>query len=185
MSNVFHPVQTSPFSIGYKIKSRIWEVVNASFFRWTPWFMRKTRVAILKLFGANVQWDCSISGKAEIIDPWNLTIGHFSSIDEFCCIRCRDRVTIGEKTCISRGVYMLTGSHNVQSPNFEMVTAPIMVGSNVWIATKAMIGKGVKIGDGAVIASYSNVIKDVEPWSIVGGNPAKYIKKRNINIISI
>lgn len=180
MSNNFQPVQTTPYGIGYKIKSRAWGVINTTIFRWTPWFMRKTRVAILKLFGANVQWDCSISRKAEIVDPWNLTMGHLSSIDDYCCIRCRDKVMIGEKTCISRGVYMLTGSHNVSSPSFEMVSAPISIGSDVWIATKSMIGKGVIIGNGAVVASYSNVIKPVEPWSIVGGNPAKFIKIRDI-----
>lgn len=180
MNTEFNPVQTSPYGVGYKIKSRLWGFVNATLFRFTPWFMRRTRVALLKLFGAHVEWDCSISAAAKIVDPWNLMMGHLSSIDEDCCLRCRNKITIGEKTCISRGVDMLTGSHNVMSPNFEMVSAPITIGSNVWIATKAMIGKGVTIGDGAVIASYSNVIKDVESFSIMGGNPAKFIKRREI-----
>lgn len=180
MSIDFNPVQTTPFGLRYKIKSRVWGFVNSTFFRWTPWFMRRTRVALLRLFGAHVQWDCSISSAAKIVDPWNLTMGHLSSIDDDCCIRCRDQVIIGEKTCISRGVDLLTGSHNVMSPNFEMVTAPITIGDNVWIATKAIIGKGVTIGDGSVIASYSNVIKSVDSWIIVGGNPAKFIKKRVI-----
>lgn len=180
MSKEYTPVQTTPYSVGYKIKSRVWTFINLTIFRWTPWFMRRTRVALLKLFGAQIEWDCSISGGAEIVDPWNLTIGHLSSIDKDCCIRCRDKITIGKKTCISRGVYMLTGSHNVMSSNFEMVTSPITVGDNVWIATKSMIGKGVIIGDGAVIASYSNVIKSVDSWCIMGGNPAKFIKRRVI-----
>lgn len=181
MNTEFNPVQTSPYGVGYKIKSRVWSFVNATIFRWTPWFMRKTRVAILKMFGAHLEWDCSISAYAKIVDPWNLTMGHLSSVDEDCCLRCRGKIIIGEKTCISRGADLLTGSHNVISSNFEMVTAPIIIGSNVWIATKSMVGKGVTIGDGAVIASYSNVIKSVEPWTIVGGNPAKYIKNRVIN----
>ena len=180
MTVEYNPVQTTPYGIGYKIKSRVWGIINATLFRFTPCFMRRTRVAMLKLFGAKIEWDCSISNGAEIVDPWNLTMGHLSSIDKCCCLRCRDKIVIGEKTCIARGVYMLTGSHNVYSPNFEMLTAPIIIGNNVWVATKAMIGKGVVIGDGAVIASYSNVIKSVEPWSIVGGNPAKFIKKRSI-----
>ena len=132
MQKDFTPVQTSPYTIGYKIKSRIWGLVNSTLFRWTPWFFRKARVALLKLFGAHIEWDCSISGGAEIIDPWNLTMGHLSSIDKDCCIRCRDMVFIGEKTCISRGVYLLTGSHNVMSPNFELITSPIVIGDNVW-----------------------------------------------------
>lgn len=183
MSMIFNPVQTTPYSVSYKIKSRLWNVINSTLFRWTPFFMRRTRVALLKLFGANIKWNCSISGKASIVDPWNLTVGEFSSIDEACCVRCRDKVVIGEKTCISRGVDILTGSHNIYSPHFEMVTSPITIGNNVWIATKATVGRGVTIGDGAVIGAQATVFKDVEPWTVVGGNPATPIKKRIIKDI--
>ena len=140
--------------------------------------MRRTRVAMLKLFGANIQWNCSISGGAEIVDPWNLTMGSLSSIDKGCCIRCRGKVVIGEKCCVSRGVLMLSGSHNIESPNFELVTAPITINDNVWIATNSIIAKGVTIGKGSVVAAGSNVVKDVAPWTVVGGNPAKLIKNR-------
>lgn len=181
MTNIeFNPVQTTPYSIGYKIKSRLWGFINATLFRWTPWFMRRTRVAMLKLFGANIQWNCSISGGAEIVDPWNLTMGSLSSIDKGCCIRCRGKVVIGEKCCVSCGVLMLSGSHNIDSPNFEMVTAPITINDNVWIATNSIISKGVTIGEGSVVAAGSNVVKDVAPWTVVGGNPAKFIKNRGL-----
>lgn len=176
----FNPVQTTPFGLGYKIKSRVWDLVNSSLFRWTPFFMKRSRVAILKIFGANIDWSCSISRKAKIVDPWNLTMGQLSSIDEGCCIRCRGKVDIGKRCCISRGVDLLSGSHNINSKSFEMVTAPIIIQDDCWIATKSTIGKGVTIGIGSVVAACSNVIKDVEPWSIVGGNPARFIKKRVI-----
>ncbi|MBN8688134.1 MAG: CatB-related O-acetyltransferase [Chitinophagales bacterium] len=54
----------------------------------------------------------------------------------------------------------------------------IVIGNDVWIGYNATIMAGVTIGDGAIIATNSTVIKDVEPYSIVGGNPAKEIKKR-------
>lgn len=180
MKNMLNPIQSSPYSFGYKIKSRLWRAINSTVFRWTPFFMRKTRVFILKMFGSTIQWDCSISNKAEIVDPWNLTIGHLSSIDEDCCIRCRGKIIIGEKSCISRGVDLLSGSHNISSSRFELVTAPIIIGDNVWIATKALIGMGVTIGDGAVVGAKAAVFKDVLPWTVVGGNPAKFIKERKI-----
>lgn len=180
MDGSFSPVQTSPFGMGYKIKSRLWGVINATFFKYTPFFMRKTRVAILRMFGAKIDWSCSISGRARIIDPWNLTMGRLSSIDEECCIRCRGEVVIGQKVCISRGVDLLSGSHDIYSNSFHLITAPIIIKDNVWIATKSIIGKGVVVGEGAVVAAGSIVCKDVEPWTIVGGNPAKFIKKRII-----
>ncbi len=54
----------------------------------------------------------------------------------------------------------------------------IQIGNDVWIASKAMIFSGVTIGDGAVIAAHALVVKDVEPYTVVGGNPAKVIRKR-------
>lgn len=178
--DVFNPVQTTPYCLGYKFKSRIWGIVNATIFRWTPFFMRKTRIAILKTFGANIDWTCSISRKAEIVDPWNLSMGMLSSIDEDCCIRCRGKVAIGKRCCISRGVYILSASHDISSPVFTMVSAPVIINDNCWIATKAVIGRGITIGEGGVVAAMANVVKDVEPWTVVGGNPAKFIKQRII-----
>ena len=54
----------------------------------------------------------------------------------------------------------------------------IVVGNDVWIGRESVIMPGVKIGDGAIVAAYSVVTKDVEPYSVVGGNPARFIKKR-------
>ena len=54
----------------------------------------------------------------------------------------------------------------------------IVIGNDVWIGRESIIMPGGKIGDGAIIAAYSVVTKDVEPYSVVGGNPARFIKKR-------
>lgn len=53
-----------------------------------------------------------------------------------------------------------------------------VIGNDVWIGRESVIMPGVKIGDGSIIAAYSIVTKDIEPYSVVGGNPAKFIKKR-------
>ena len=58
-------------------------MVNVTFFRWNFFFMRKYRIAILKMFGAKIDWSCSIDRTATIIDPWNLTMGEKSSIGEY------------------------------------------------------------------------------------------------------
>ena len=58
------------------------------------------------------------------------------------------------------------------------VKGDTIIGNDVWIGRESIIMPGVKIGDGAIIAAYSVVTKDVEPYSLVGGNPAKFIKKR-------
>ena len=62
-----------------------------------------------------------------------------------------------------------------------MITAPILIEDQAWIAADAFVGMGVTIGQGAVVGARAAVFKNVEPWMIVGGNPAKPIKKRVIN----
>lgn len=175
-----NPRPKSPYNFTHRIKVRLWNFVNATLFRYSFFFMRKYRIALLRLFGANVDWSCSVDSSATIIEPWNLTMHRKASIGEHTCIRCRDKIELGVHAIVARDVYMLTASHNLSSKTFDMVTAPIKVGNYAWLATRCTIGKGVTIGDGAVVAANSNVIKDVAPWSVVGGNPAKFIKERVI-----
>jgi putative colanic acid biosynthesis acetyltransferase WcaF len=56
----------------------------------------------------------------------------------------------------------------------------IIIHSNVWICAGAFIAPGITIGEGAIVAARAVVTKNVEPWTVVGGNPAKFIKKREI-----
>lgn len=102
-----------------------------------------------------------------------------------------DRIKIGKYCCFASGVvFMMGGNHN-HNPNWITVypfqekivesykpKGDTIIGNDVWIGTEAMIMPGVKIGDGAIIASRSVVTKDVEPYTLIGGNPAKFIKKR-------
>lgn len=89
-------------------------------------------------------------------------------------------ISIGELTCIGKDVYLLTGSHDIEKSTFDLLTKPVKIGMGCWIATAATVLPGIVIGDYCVVAANSVVIKDVEACSVVGGNPAKFIKKRII-----
>jgi virginiamycin A acetyltransferase len=69
-------------------------------------------------------------------------------------------------------------NYNKNAPNNSLFKNPPKIGNDVWIGCNAVIFPGITIGDGAIIGAYSVVTKDVPPYSIVGGNPAKIIKKR-------
>ncbi len=180
MNNQYQPEQTTPFSFSYKIKSRMWNIINLSFYRYSPFFFRKYRVALTRLFGSKISWNCSLSNTSIIIDPWNLKMGEFSSLGDNTCVRCRSRVNIGNYVCVGNDVIILSASHNIYSSKFEMIHSPIIIKDNVWIATRSMVMKGVTINEFSVIAAGAIVTKDVDAFHIVGGNPAKFIKKRII-----
>lgn len=159
---------------------KIWALFNSTLYRLTPARIHRIRRWILRAAGGHVSNSCSLSNKAIISCPWNLSIGELSSIGEKTWVYNLDHIEIGEKTCIGFNVQLLTGSHDVSSPTFAFQHKPIHIGSCVWIATSAIILPGVTIGDGAVVAAGAVVSRDVAPWTVVAGNPAKFIKKREL-----
>lgn len=113
--------------------------------------------------------------------PWNLEMGEHSCLaDEVDCYNVAP-VKIGDNTTISQKSYLCTASHDITKTNIPLITAPIVIEDQAWIGADAFIGMGVTVGQGAVVGARASVYKDVEAWTVVGGNPAKFIKKRVIN----
>lgn len=108
-------------------------------------------------------------------------------MDEYACIASEvdcynvDKVFIGRHATVSQRATLCTASHDISSPRHELITAPITIMENAWIGMHAFVNKGITINKGGVIAATATVVKDVEPWTVVGGNPANFIKKRIIN----
>lgn len=91
-----------------------------------------------------------------------------------------DRVTLGDFATISQQAMLCTATHDYKDPNFQLVTRPIAIGARAWVGARALIGPGVTVGEGAVVGAMSAVFKDVEPWSVVAGNPARFLKQRQV-----
>ena len=185
----FKPSQRSLDRVSLKeiICEKAWLFVLNIVFRFS-WRLNCVRTLLLRCFGAKLLTSddgyVSFHPGANIACPWNLTAGNLTSFGNNSWIYALDKISIGEKTCIGEYVKLLTGYHDITTKNFAFKTKPITIGSCVWIATGAMILPGVTIGDGAVVAAGAVVTKDVEPWTVVGGNPAKFIKKREFRVDS-
>lgn len=182
----FDPVQTNQRPRREKIAERLWECLRPIVFGVSPWFARSWRLMWVKIAskfysGESVVSDSvSISRSSRIEYPWNFSVGERSSVGAGAWVYALDKIMVGKNCCIGEDVKLITGSHDVASGHFDLVTKPITIMDNVWIATGAMILPGVAIGEGAVVAAGAVVTKDVEPWTVVGGNPAKVIKKREL-----
>lgn len=135
---------------------------------------------MLRAFGANISMSASIHPSAKIDYPWRLTMGDRSSLGQNSWAYCLNDITIGENTCIGNDVYLQTGSHDITSPNFRLVTKPITIGDGVWVATGSTVLPGITLGDMTVVGASSVVVKSTETYDVIGGNPAKFIKKRII-----
>nr|WP_315215438.1 colanic acid biosynthesis acetyltransferase WcaF [uncultured Flavobacterium sp.] len=178
----YNPVQTTPFTLKEKLLSRVWKIINKTLFRILPYNFGGYRRFLLRLFGAKIAKTSSIDRKAIIDFPWNLTIGHQSSIGENTWVYCLDKIIIGEKSCIGKDVYLITGSHKIDDPSFSLITKPIIIGDGVWIATGSKVFSGVTINSFSVIGAFSIVLKDIPENQVWVGAPAKYIKQRFIDV---
>lgn len=135
---------------------------------------------LLRIFGAKIHPKANIYSSVKVYYPANLTMEENSCLASDVDCYNVDKVTIGANTTVSQGTFLCTASHDVTNPLNPLITAPIILEDQAWVGAKAYIGMGVTIGQGAVVGATASVYKDVEPWTVVGGNPAKFIKKRVI-----
>lgn len=157
------------------LKMVIWRVLNATLFPYCPRFARH---GLLRLFGARIGKHCAVYPTAKIYAPWNLGAEDGVVIGPRVEIYNKAKVMIGHQAVISQDSYICTASHDTSSKSMALVVKPIAIGAQSWIASRAIVLPGVVIKEGAVVAAGSVVTNDIEDWTVVGGNPAKFIKKR-------
>ncbi len=154
------------------------------------------------LFRIKIGKDSSIHWRAEFNQPSGIAIGHNTIIgnDAFLDGRFPKKwsgkevkvfryvkeffnpgeqpLVIGNNVSIAGEVRIYTMEHDIDDPDFKEIGAPVVIDDYVVIGTRVMILPGVHIGKGAVVASGAVVTKDVDPYTVVGGVPAKLIKNR-------
>jgi maltose O-acetyltransferase len=113
-----------------------------------------------------------------------IKIGEDTIIGENVVLDGRDNIDIGNHVDIASEVMIYNSEHDINSSDFKAISAPVTVEDYVFIGPRAIILPGVKIGKGAIVAAGAVVTKDVPPYAIVGGVPAKIIgerKNKNLN----
>jgi acetyltransferase-like isoleucine patch superfamily enzyme len=133
----------------------------------------------INFLGAN-----SIGRFSTIQGSGYISFGENSFCGDFCVFGVNEKIIIGHNVMIAQAVSIRDTDHkyaDIDTPMLKqgIITAPIIVGDDVWIGYGVSILKGVTIGSGAIIAAGSIVTKNVPPYSIVGGVPAKIIKMRS------
>lgn len=154
-----------------------WMVVGV-LFRFSPRVFFAWRSFLLRLFGATVGKNVHIYNSSKIYMPWNLEIGDWSSIGEDVLIYNLGQINIGKNATISHRAHLCAGTHDYRKTDLPLLKLPITIEDQVWICASSFVGPNVSIGSGAIVGACAVVMKDVEAWSIVAGNPAKVVGKR-------
>lgn len=162
----------------WKIGRLIWSAVEATVFRfsfhtWSGW-----RILLLRLFGAKIGKNCVIRRTVKVYYPWQLEMGDMVIVGDAVNIYCLGKITLHTRCMVSQEAYLCAGTHDYTRPNLPLVTRPIAIGADAWICARAFIGPGVNVGNGAVVGACAVAMRDVPPWVVVAGNPAKIAKTR-------
>ena len=168
----------SEHSMSNRALRGLWGWVWLFFFRLTPRTLHGWRCWVLRAFGARIGRRVLVYNSARIWAPWNLHMDDGSAMGEHVDCYCVAPVHIGREAIVSQYTYLCAATHDYRSAHFPLVTAPIRIGERAWVAADVFIGPGVTVGEGAVVGARASVFKTVEPWTVVGGNPARLIKQR-------
>jgi len=173
------PLRGGPcFSLKHRIQRLIWNLVWALFASWTPPPLHRYRIFLLQLFGAKVDRTAHVYGSARIWLPRNLTMDAHSCLGPKVTCYCMANVHLEPYAIVSQGAHLCTGMHDVDDPNFQLITKPIKLCSHSWVAAEAFIGPGVIIAARSVIGARAVVFKNTEINMIYIGNPAQPLRIR-------
>ncbi len=147
-------------------------------------FFNKVPIFFIRHFILRAMYGCSL-GRSNIhmgvifFSPWKISIGNESIVHFDSFLDGRGSIVIGDNVDVSFGVKIFTEQHLTDSDHYEAVKAAVHIENFSVLGSYSIILPGVCIGEGAIVAAGSVVTKNVEPYTVVGGVPAKYIKKRN------
>lgn len=143
----------------------------------------KIRANFWRIFLNKMGKNCFIMSNCNIGSPRGISLGNSVSINHHTTISGHDKLIIGNYVMIGPNCNILTANHgysDIRKPMIqqELLYGPIEIEDDVWLGANVIILPNTKIGRGSIVGANAVVTKNVEPYSIVGGVPAKIIKYR-------
>lgn len=166
------------FSLGNRLLRALWIPVWCLGAAWTPRQLHGWRRMLLRAFGARMAPGSDVRGSARVWYPPHLEMHDDAVIGPRVNCYTMGPIVIGRGALVSQGAHLCAGTHDADTPEFQLKARPITVGAQVWIAAEAFIGPGARIGEGAVVGARAVVFGELQPWTVYSGNPARPIRAR-------
>ncbi|ACO31581.1 MULTISPECIES: acetyltransferase [Acidobacterium] len=173
------PHLQASYSVSNRARRAVWNLFYALFFRTSPRPFHGWRSMILRLFGAKLAPNCHFYPKCRIWAPWNLVCEEAVGVGDDAELYNPSLLTIGSHAVVSQGAYVCGATHLYNEPSFRLVSYPMRIGAYSWVCAKAIVSPGVNVGDGAILAMASLATKDLEPFGVYAGMPARKVKDRD------
>lgn len=156
----------------------LWQYIGQPLFRvsFHNWYGLRRR--LLNLFGARIHPTARIRPTAKISHPWHLAVGAHTAVGDDAILFCLGPITIGSRCTISQYVHLCSGSHDYTKRDMPLITDPITIEDDVWLAADVFVGPGVTIGKDTVVGARSTVMHSLPPKSICAGDKARRLAER-------
>ena len=177
------PYLRASFSLMHRMRRLLWRVVWIAFCRPSPVFFHGWRCYVLQCFGAQLGKNNLIYPSAQVWAPWLLETGDVVTIASGVEIYNPAGVLLGHHAIISQNSYLCGGSHDYNDPSFPMISRKIVVGSYAWVCARATVLLGVNIGEGAILGAAAVATRDLEPFGVYSGNPARLVSMRKRQLV--
>ena len=169
------------YSLSHRLKRYCWYIVNrTSSGSWSPTPCKVPGICCSACSGQTYRLPPSFTPAVKSGRHGSLSVGEYACIGPDTEIYNKAPISIGNHAVISQGAFLCTASHDISDPAHALISAPITVEDQAWVAAQAFVGMGVTVGRGAVVGARSAVFRDAAPWTVVGGNPARFIKQRTL-----
>jgi putative colanic acid biosynthesis acetyltransferase WcaF len=165
-------------SLGNKVGRAVWGLVWLLLYFPSPACLHPWRRCLLRLFGARIGAGVHVYPSSRVWAPWNLEMADDSCLGRWVDCYCVGRISIGKGATVSQYAFLCAASHDIRDAAFRLCIAPISIGASAWVAAGAFVGPGVSLGEGAVLGARACAFKDLKPWAVAGGNPARPLSRR-------
>lgn len=166
------------FPLVNRLYRLVWMAVWLVFAAWTPPPLHGWRRVLLRAFGARVAPTAFVYGSTRIWSPLNLDLGAYSRIGPRVTVYSMALIRLDDYALVSQGAHLCAGTHDIEDVNFQLQARPIVIGQRAWVAAEAFVGPGVTVGPGAVLGARGCAFRDLAPWTVYAGNPARPLRPR-------
>jgi putative colanic acid biosynthesis acetyltransferase WcaF len=172
------PYTAPQYSFANRVQRQLWSVVWIALYRPSPRIAHAWRAWLLRCFGAKLGPHCRFYPASRVWAPWNLSCEDTVMVADGAELYNPAPMFLASHVIVSQGAYLCGATHDYNDPKFPVVSFPMRMGRYAWVAARACVSPGVNLGDGAILGLASLATKDLEPWSIYAGVPARKVKER-------
>lgn len=177
-TNGADPYLQPSFPSRNRLRRLVWQVCWTILFRTSPRPFHAWRAFLLRRFGARLGPNCHIYPAARIWAPWNLFCADQVTAADGVEIYNPAPMHFGSHAIVSQGAYLCGATHDYDDAAFPLIAHTMTFGAYCWVCARASVAPGVSLGEGAVLGLASVATRDLEPWTVYAGAPARPIRQR-------